>query len=261
MSETEAERAVLRSSIGHHGAYIWETKRIFDEYVDLKSLDGVRSRVVEDNILNKSSESYRKSIFKEIARRYIPDREQYEETPLIRVVTGPVSEMVQNWILYYEYSTDDLVRVLTREFLYPKHQKGALSVESGEIVCFLDELEDKHSEIGEWSERTKEQVSKHYLAALKNFDLLEGQQTKEFKHVYPPDEVVTYVLYTLFERDTITTDEIIDHNDWRLLLLDPGEVRGRLRDLSPEYIRYEKRGDVERIEPKYSSLAEVVDEF
>lgn len=261
MSESEPEQAVLRSSIGHHGAYIWETKRIFDMYVDLKSTDAVRSRVVEDNILNKSSESYREGIFKETTRRYIPDQEHFEKTPLMEVVTGSASEKVQNWILYYEYSNDDLVRVLTQKFLYPEYQKGALSIRSGDIMSFLDELEKEHPEIGEWSEQTKEQVSKHYLAALKNFDLLEGQQTKEFKHVYPPDEIITYVLYTLFEQDTIAADEIVNHNDWRLLLLSPEEVRGRLRELSSKYIRYEKRGDVERIEPKCSSLAEAVDEF
>lgn len=261
MTESEIEQPVLSSSIGHHGAYIWETKRIFDEYVESKSIETVRSRVVEDNILNKSSERYRKSIFEEVIRRYLPNRDQYEETPLIALITGPVSEMVQDWALYYEYSDDDLVRTLTQEFLYPKYQKGVLSIEKSDIVLFLNGLEEEHPEIEGWSEQTREQVSKHYLAALKNFDLLEGQQTKEFKYVYPPDEIVVYVLYTLFEQDTTTTDEIVNHRDWRLLFLDSEDVRRRLQDLSPEFIRYEKRGNVERIEPKFASLAEVIDEF
>jgi hypothetical protein len=261
MSESETEQPILSSSIGHHGAYIWETKRIFDEYVDCESIDDVRNRVVEDNILNKSSERYRKSIFEEVIRRYIPNRDQYEETPLITLITGPVSELVQDWALYYEYSNDDLVRTLTQEFLYPKYQKGALSIDKSDIVPFLNKLEEEHPEIEDWSEQTREQVSKHYLAALKNFDLLEGQQTKEFKYVYPPDEIVAYVLYTLFQQDMTTADEIVNHREWRLLLLDPEDVRQRLQDLSPEYIRYEKRGNVERIEPKFASLSEVIDEF
>jgi hypothetical protein len=104
-------------------------------------------------------------------------------------------------------------------------------------------------------------VAEHYLAAMKNFGLMEGNTTKEFQYVYPPNELVLYVLYSLFDQSVTTSNEVIEHPDWKLLLLSPEDVRERLQDVSPSHVQYEKRGSVERLEPKYDSLMRCVDEF
>jgi hypothetical protein len=46
----------LSASIGRHGAYIWETKRILERYVEAESYDAVKKAVLEDNLLRKGSE-------------------------------------------------------------------------------------------------------------------------------------------------------------------------------------------------------------
>lgn len=251
----------LSSSIAHHGAYIWETKRVLETYIETESYDAVEEAVLEENLLRKSSESYRRGILREITRRYDIDEDGYTETPLVRVFKRPIGESVQEWILYYEFSQEPVVTLLTTEFLYPNFHGGALTLRKDDVVEFINELEDDYPVISSWSENTRLRVAEHYLAAVKNFGLLEGSKEKEFKYIYPPDELILYVLYSLFEQDVTTADAVVEHPDWKLLLLTPEEVRDRIQDVSPTHVTYEKRGSVERLEPVYESLRGCVDEF
>ena len=251
----------LSSSIGHHGAYIWETKRILELYIETQSYDAVREAVIEENLLRKSSDAYRERILSEIARRYEIDKNGYAETPLIRICKQVRSDSIHEWVLYYEFSREPVVMLLTTEFLYPKFHSGALSIDQQDVIEFLENVKSDYPSIREWSSKTLERVARHYLAALKDFDILEGSHQKEFKYVFIPDELVLYVLYSLFERDITTADAVVSHREWKLLLMDEDDVRQRLHHLSPTHVQYEKRGSVERLTPEYDSLLECVDAF
>jgi len=251
----------LSASIGRHGAYIWETKRILETYIETQDYEAVRKAVIEENLLRKGSERYRDDILTEIAARYGIDKQKYTETPLIRVFKRPVGESIQEWVLYYEFSQDPLVSLLTTEFLYSEFHMGALTIRKEDVIEFLDQSKSEYPVIESWSENTLLSVAEHYLAAMKNFGLLEGNTQKEFRYVYLPDQVVLYVLYSLFEDGTTAAEDVVEHETWKLLLMDTDDVRDRLHDVSPSHVRYEKRGSVERLERKYESLKECIDEF
>jgi hypothetical protein len=251
----------LSASIGRHGAYIWETKRILEMYIDTQDYDAVKEAVLEENLLRKGSERYREDILAEITSRYHIDKQKYSETPLIRVFKRSVEESIREWVLYYEFSQDPVVSLLTTEFLYSEFHNGTLAVRKEDVIDFLDQSKSEYPVLGSWSENTLLSVAEHYLAAMKNFGLLEGNTKKEFRYVYLPDQIVSYVLYSLFEDGTTTVEDVIEDQAWKLLLMDTDDVRDRLHDVSPSYVRYEKRGSVERLEPKYESLKECVDEF
>lgn len=251
----------LTSSIAHHGAYIWETKRILETYVDTESYEEVKTAVVEENLLRKSSDNYRESILSEITRRYDLETNGFRETPLTRAFRRPLDDSTREWILYYEFSKEPIVTLLTTEFLYPSFHQGVLSIRKDDVREFIEEQEAEYPTISSWSEQTRSRVAQHYLAAMKNFGLLEGSTEKEFSYVYPPDELVAYVLYSLFEEELTNAEQIVEHVDWRLLLFDLDDVRERLRAISPRHVNYEKRGSVERLEPHYETLMECVDEF
>jgi hypothetical protein len=255
------DNSKLSASIGRHGAYIWETKRILEKYVEAESYDAVKEAVLEENLLRKGSERYREDILTEIASRYNIDKSGYTETPLVRAFKLPLSESVTDWLIYYEFSQDKLVYYLTTEFLYSQFHKGTLSIKKEDVIQFLEDSTEDYSVVESWSDNTKLSVAEHYLAAMKNFGLMEGNTTKEFQYVYPPNELVLYVLYSLFDQSVTTSNEVIEHPDWKLLLLSPEDVRERLQDVSPSHVQYEKRGSVERLEPKYDSLMRCVDEF
>lgn len=255
------EKVKFTSHIAHHSSYIWETKRILEEYSGLESYKELRKRVVSDNILNKSSERYRKGILEEITRKYIPDKDEFVETPLVKVINSDIPDFKKDWVLYYEFSKDELVYELITNFIYKKYSKGSTYVNKEEITQYLEELEEDHPEISEWSEYTRLQIAEHLLSALKNFGILEGSKKKKFKFISPPNEAIVYTLYSLIEEGIERSEDIVTHDDWKLFMMEEDNVRRNLGRISPEFIRYEKRGSVEKIEPKYDSLEEVVDEF
>ena len=257
----ENTQAELSASIARHGAYIWETKRIFDVYIETESYDELKSAVLEDNLLRKGSERYRSDILSEITRRYHIAKDGFRETPLIRAYRRNLSESVWESLLYYEFSQDRLVKYLTTEFLYPRYQDGVLVLRKEDLLTFLENASSTRDEFESWSENTCLSVAEHYLASMKNFGILEGSTEKEFSYVYPPDQLVAYILYTLFEHGHTSADEVVNHTDWRVVLFDQDDVRERLRGISPTHVTYEKRGSVERLEPRYDSLMECVDEF
>jgi len=257
----DSEDIEYDSWIAHNTTYIEETKRVLEEYVELQSFEDTKERVIGDNILNKDTNKYRKDVFREIARRYIPHEDQYAETPLMRVLASEVDETIKEWILYYEFSQNQLIHRLTVDFLYEKYTSGSLLIQTPEIREYITKLGKDHPEIQEWSQSTLEEASTKYLSALKNFGVLKGTQKKEFEVFYVPDEAIAYVCYQLYGDDAETVEELVSHPDWRLFLFDEDEVRRRLQGISPRYIRYEKRGSTERIEPVFDDVYEAVDDF
>ena len=257
---TEPEES-LDPKIAHHSTYIVETKRILRTYVDCESYEELEHQVVEENILNKNTDEYRTNILREVTRRYIPDTEEYTETPLMQVMAADVRSDVTDWCLYYEFAQDPFIRLVTVDFLYPEFERGTLSIQAVDIVEFITSIQENYADLRDRSESTINEAATKYLTSLRNFDLLEGTQRKEFAVTYVPDETIAYVVYRLFEKGARSASEIIEHEDWKLLLMNESEVQRRLRDISPEYVSYEKRGSTERLVQKYDSMEELIDAF
>ncbi|WP_336134216.1 BrxA family protein [Natronomonas amylolytica] len=247
--------------IAHHSTYIDETKRILRTYVECSSYEELEHRVVEENILNKNTDEYRTNILREVTRRHIPDKEEYTETPLMQVMAADVRTDVADWCLYYEFAQDPFIRLVTVNFLFPEFERGTLSVQAVDIVEFIKSVQEGYADLRERSESTINEAATKYLTALRNFGLLEGTQRKEFAVTYVPDETIAYVVYRLFQKGAKSASEIIEHEDWKLLLMNESEVQRRLRDISPEYVSYEKRGSTERLVRKYDSMEELIDAF
>lgn len=251
----------LDPKIAHHSSYIDETKRILRTYVECGSYDELESRVVDGNLLNKNTDEYRTNILREITRRHIPDKEEFTLTPLMRVLQADLRSDVTNWCLYYEFSQDPFIRFVTTEFLFPEFERGTLSVKAVDLVEFIKSIQENYADLRDRSESTINEAATKYLTALRNFGLLEGRQRKEFAVVYIPDETIAYVVYRLFGKGANSASEIIEHEDWKLFLMDESEARRRLRDISPQYASYEKRGSTERLVRKYDNMEDLIDVF
>lgn len=261
-SEEEIEQeASLDPKIAHHSTYIDETKRVLQAYIDCESYDELERMVVEKNILNKNTDEYRTNILREITRRHIPDKTEYTETPLMQVVSADVQSDVVEWCLYYEFAQDPFIRLVTVQFLYPEFQRGTLSIQSRDIATFIDSIKEEYADLRDRSDSTIDEAASKYLTSLRNFGLLEGRQQKEFAVTYVPDETIAYVVYQLFQRGITSASGVIAHEDWKLLLMDESDVQRRISGISPQYVRYEKRGSTERLNLKYESMKELIDAF
>lgn len=258
--ETDAT-ASLDPKIAHHSTYIDETKRILRTYVDCESYEELERRVVEENILNKNTDEYRTNILREVTRRHIPNKEEYTETPLIKIMSADVQSDVTDWCLYYEFAQDPFIRLVTLDFLYPEFERGTLSLQATDIVTFIESIQEDYADLRERSESTINEAATKYLTALRNYGLLEGTQRKEFAVTYVPDETVAYVVYRLFEKGEKSASDVIEHDDWKLFLMNESEVQRRVRDISPQYMSYEKRGSTERLITNHDSIEDLIDAF
>jgi len=257
---TEPEES-LDPKIAHHSTYIDETKKILSTYVECESYEELERQVVEGNILNKNTDEYRTNILREVTRRHIPDKEEYTETPLMQVVTADVRSDVVDWCLYYEFAQNAFIRLVTTDFLYPEFERGTLAVQAVDIVEFIDSIQENYADLRERSESTINEAATKYLTSLRNFGLLEGTQRKEFAVTYIPDETIAYVVHRLFQKDANFSSEILEHDDWKLFLMNDSEVQRRIRDISPQYVTYEKRGSTERLVRKYDNMRDLIDAF
>jgi hypothetical protein len=251
----------LDPKIAHHSSYIEETKRILQAYSDCESYDELERMVLEDNILNKNTDEYRTNILREVTRRHIPSKEEYTETPLMQILSADLRSDAADWCLYYEFAQDPFIRLITTNFLYPEFQRGTLSIQAEDIVEFIESIQDDYADIRDRSDETISQAASSYLTALRNFGLLEGRQKKEFAVTYIPDETIAYVVYRLFDEEATSASDVIEHEDWKLFLMNQSEVQRRIRDISPQYITYEKRGSTERLKMKYDTIGKLIDAF
>jgi hypothetical protein len=251
----------LDPKIAHHSTYIDETKTILSTYAECESYEELERQVVEGNILNKNTDEYRTNILREVTRRHLPDKEEYTETPLMQVVTAAVRSDVMDWCLYYEFAQDPFIRLVTTDFLYPEFERGTLAVQAVDIVEFIESIQENYADLRERSESTINEAATKYLTSLRNFGLLEGTQRKEFAVTYIPDETIAYVVYRLFQKGANSASEIIKHEDWKLFLMNESEVQRRIRDISPQFVTYEKRGSTERLVKKYDSMENLINAF
>jgi len=249
----------LKSTIAHHSSYIPETKKILKEYSELKSYEKLRNKVFVENMLNKSSESYRKMLFNEVLRRYMPKKDVYEKTPLMKILDSDLIDTKKDWFIYYEFCKDPLIYEIVTSLIYQRYDEGMSGINNENVIEFVNKLKEDYPEVKDWSESTVLHIGQQLLAALKNFGILEGSKRKKFKYLSPPRELIVYVIYSIREDGVELTSDIMDHDDWRLLMLDKGRLRSRLREIAPEHIIYEKRGSVEQIDFKYENLEECVD--
>ncbi|QLG49572.1 BrxA family protein [Natrinema halophilum] len=257
----DSEQVSLDPKIAHHSSYIDETKRILRTYVECKSYEELEKRIVDDNILNKDTEEYRTNILREVTRRHVPSKETYRETPLMRIVAANVRSDVTDWCLYYEFAQDPFIRFVTLDFLYPEFERGTLAVQATDIVTFIESIQDDYADLRDRSESTINEAATKYLTALRNYGLLEGTQRKKFAVTYVPDEAVAYVVYRLFQKGAKSASAVIEHDDWKLFLMNESEVQRRIRDISPQYVSYEKRGSTERLITKHDSIVDLIDAF
>jgi len=258
--KTEAA-ASLDPKIAHHSTYINETKRILRTYVECESYEDLERQVVEENILNKDTDEYRTNILREVSRRHIPDRTEYTETPLMKIMSANIQSDVTDWCLYYEFAQNPFIRLITLDFLYPEFERGTLSIQATDIITFIESIQEDYADLRDRSESTINEAATKYLTALRNYGLLEGTQRKEFAVTYVPDETVAYVVYRLFQKGAKSASDIIEHDDWKSFLMDESEVRRRIRDISPQHVSYEKRGSTERLITKHDNIEDLIDAF
>lgn len=244
--------------IHNTGSLIKETKIILKTYSRLKSWKKTRKEIKEENLLLKESEKHIEKCIFIVKNRYINSEKDYEETPFISLINSSIKEQTKQQIMYYYFSlSDQLIFDITTQVLYQKFIKGYSSVQKQDIEDFLKKQEETHPEIKNWSITTRNKLIRQYLAAMKDFKILEGSKIKELNKPFITLQTFLYVLHSESEKGQ-TSRELLKSKVWKIFLLDEDDIKILLQEAAKEgYLTYEEKGTTINIILKHKNLEEL----
>ncbi|MFB6088254.1 MAG: BrxA family protein, partial [Candidatus Aenigmatarchaeota archaeon] len=150
------------ANIHNTGSLIDESKRILRLYSELKDEKRVKEVLLKKNPLNKESEGSIEKIFFITRKRYL----RQDPWPLIELIESDLPpQTIEAVMFYYFAKSDNLVYDITTELLFNLYLKGHLTVTKNDVEEYLNDKEEKHPEISEWSITTRNKTIRHYLAA------------------------------------------------------------------------------------------------
>jgi len=247
------------STLAGKGAFLSDAKTVLREIDAGRHPDQVRRAVIEDDLLDHRTRHSRSTVWKEIFRRYISERDPKHVTTLARMVARCPNPTAADLVLFYEYcQADFLLYDLTAYCTYELYQNARTAIDKVDINEWLSQQEANHPEIAAWSPRTRGRLTVGYLSTIRDFGLVTGTKQKEFHKLYVPREAFVYALYHQKDQG-IQGKALIYATDWRLFLLSEREVIFLLEDVANGgFIHFRHAGDIYDLRFVYHDLSEVV---
>jgi hypothetical protein len=215
------------STLAGKGAFLSDAKTVLREIDAGRHPDQVRRAVIEDDLLDHRTRHSRSTVWKEIFRRYISERDPKHVTTLARMVARCPNPTAADLVLFYEYcQADFLLYDLTAYCTYELYQNARTAIDKVDINEWLSQQEANHP--------------------------------KEFHKLYVPREAFVYALYHQKDQG-IQGKALIYATDWRLFLLSEREVIFLLEDVANGgFIHFRHAGDIYDLRFVYHDLSEVV---
>ena len=247
------------STMAGKGAFLPDAKTVLGEMDTGRDPDIVRKAVIEDDLLDRRTRHSRSTVWKEIFRRYISQRDPNHVATLARMIAGCPNPTAVDLVLFYEYcQVDPLLYDLTASCTFELYQNARTGINRVDVNEWLSEQETDHPEITKWSPKTRSRLTASYLVTIRDFGLVTGAKQKTFHKVYVPREAFVYALYHQNDRG-IAGKALVHSEDWRLFLLSEGEVVLLLEDAARGgFVNFRYTGDIYDLQFVYSDLEEAV---
>lgn len=214
----------------------------------------IKSAVINDDILLKSTHNSRTAIWDKLYQRYFHD---WERSILLSRLVSDSSFEVGKLFIYYDFCRAEpvLFDAVTQP-IYSRFDAGFSGMEISDLQVWLDSIQVEHSEVTEWSPQTRKKLLSNILTVLRDFGLMSGVYRKTFERVYIPASLAGYVLYSLRESlENFGPRSVIEASDWRLFFLDEGDVVNLLKELTDEgHCKFQKQGEIMTLDLKWQSL-------
>ncbi len=101
---------------------------------------------------------------------------------------------------------------------------------TSDVQRFLDDMQALHPEVARWSHSTRVRLSRHALAALRDFGLLQGKVSKRIVEPIVPPSVVQHLIH-LLQAEGIQPEQLAQHPDWQLWLWDAAQAQKAIEDM------------------------------
>lgn len=227
------------------GALLTDSKAFLLAYDESASPRENLMRLQRENPFGKASRSRVAALLPIFRQRYCSD--PYASRSLRVLAHGGVDPEVLHRILYFYASRNDRVLYdFVVDHLHEKRRSGDLRVTLEGSERFI-RATAKRAGV-EWSRDTLRRVTQGVLATLRDFAVLEGSVRKRIAPVYVPAEAFAYLALAL-HLEGASGRALIDHDDWRLFLLDPHAVeRQFLEAHQRRLLSFQTAGRIARVE-------------
>jgi len=248
-----------RATISGKSTLLDETLLVLQQIARGHTVAQVKTLVMEADLLGKLTDSTRKSVWDHLHTRYLGD--EMQAATLARMVTRAPDRQTAHRVLLFEMCRSlPVLRDAVVGCIYPRYAAGFSGVGKADLQRFFDESAGSHPELTTWSPQTREKVVSNILTILRDFGLLIGAQNKQFARLYVPLPAFVYVLYRLAGDGVRTAQGALAHEDWRLFLLERGDVQALLAEASAAgYCTFKVQGDVYSLDLRFPSLEACVE--
>ena len=247
------------SGLSSKGTLLEETLAVLRQIDQGHAIGQVRTMVIDLDLLGKTAQSTRDSVWDHIHARYLGDDDHVRT--LARMVVRAPDRQTERLVLFHEFCrSNPLLSDVTTDCVYPRYAAGFSGIDKAVIQSYFDSVADIHPELAEWSPQTREKVISNTLTVLRDFGLLRGTQRKEFARLYVPVAAFVYILYRLAADGVRTPHQVLEAEDWRLLFFEQDDVLVLLDEATAAgHCTFKHQGDVYTLELRYPSLEACVE--
>ena len=238
-------------------AQLDDTKTLLEYWDEAASVEENFSRIREQNIFGKSSRSRIEDELKIFHQRYFVDPEV--ASALVRLVKNNIANEVLHPILFYFSAKADNLLYDTTRILENYAMRGQKSITVDEIKREISKFVDEGKTTTRWSENTITEVTRHLMATLRDFGLLEGGANKRVAPFYLPNQAFAFIALYLYNKGN-PGEKLVNHPDWNLFFLNSRLVERFFLECHQEgLLSYHGAGSVIRIDFPTLSLTEYAD--
>jgi hypothetical protein len=236
------------------GALIDDARRL----VDVWDLEGDAAcnlqRIADQNLLAKPSRARADAVLQRVLRPRLVEPGPQVIAALKELWSSP-RVFVE---AYYFESTrsDGLLAAFAEGPLFAWWEAGRVTVDVDEVAIWLAELA-ANGETPPWGDKTRIEVARHLLAALRDFGILSGTVRKEFSRSSLSIAGFSYVAFRLHESGA-SSRALLSSSVWRRWLLDSGRVTELFQQAARNgLLRFSSAGSSVRVDWLEESLSEV----
>ena len=214
------------------------------------SVDELRDTALRGQMFPRSSYENRQRIWDCLHYRYFAPGIPWIPAALGAATAAGVNspDFVSLAYLYFALR-DRLTFDLVTQPLWECWRARSVAVSAAQVLEFLDRESDRNPAVKKWRPSTRAKLASSILAALRDFGVLRGIQSKQLQGpVVSPETVFHLVCILLAEGHHGRA--VVEAPDWRLFLWSEDGAAKALADLAQRrWVRFERGGRTVILEP------------
>lgn len=252
---SEPSRAIYTSRIIKASALIADARVLLEAWDLRKSVAENIERARRENILGKRSRKRAEDVLLIFRQRYFDDPDV--GAALVTLSQGGAPAQWLDPLLYfYAAQNDHTLRDLVIEVLYPRLLAGHTDLPIDMVVRTVRTWVAEGKTTSTWGDETIGRVARGFMAALRDFGVLQGAVKKRLSPIYLPTPAFALIAFWLEQRER-SGSRVLQHDDWKLFFLPVEAVERFFIEAHQEHLlAYHAAGSVVRIDFPASTLQE-----